>query len=414
MYPPIPGSPDVVEGLAAALRDEAIRVGAAQARLGMIRTGSRWDSPAGRAFAARVTELPPVLGAVAERYAGAATALRVFAAEFREAQNACTQAIVLRERGIIRRDRFGEAMAQAELSDSPAEQARLPELRALMAQGGAEVLEYERQYRRAQERYREADQRCARALGALLDDAITDSWQYNTVAGTATVAHGVADTAGLLGLVPAFKPAAGVAGMGGAGVGLAADAVLRVAYEEGSWQPILEQAALGAVGTSAGALRKASRLGAPPSAAGAGPSEFLTPRARIEGGVRAQLQEANPWPPRVPSGPRGPSGPSVPSGPAPGTPGATATRSPVDWARRAADRRLAVVRDDWNLASRNGAEARAMLLTAYGLHAGKTAYEKTPQVTDAYERAQRLRERLTGRAGGQRAPSARPAALSSW
>lgn len=55
-----------------------------------------------------------------------------------------------------------------------------------------------------------------------------------------------------------------------------------------------------------------------------------------------------------------------------------------------------------------------MLLTAYGLHAGKTAYEKTPQVTDAYERAQRLRERLTGRAGGQRAPSPRPTALSSW
>ena len=36
VYPPIPGSPDVVEGLAAALRDEAIRVGAAQTRLGMI------------------------------------------------------------------------------------------------------------------------------------------------------------------------------------------------------------------------------------------------------------------------------------------------------------------------------------------------------------------------------------------
>ena len=123
----------MVEGLAAALRDEAIRVGAAQTRLGMIRAGSRWDSPAGRAFAARVTELPPVLGAVAERYAGAAAVLRVFAEEFQEAQNACTQAIVLRERGIIRRDRFGEAMAQAELSDSPAEQARLPELRALMA-----------------------------------------------------------------------------------------------------------------------------------------------------------------------------------------------------------------------------------------------------------------------------------------
>jgi hypothetical protein len=401
----------VVEGLATALRDEAIRIGSAQARLAMVRSGSRWDSPAGRAFAARVTELPPLLGAVAERYVGAAAVLRVFAAEFREAQDACTRAILLRERGIIRRDRFGEAMAQAELSDAPAEQARVPELRALMVQGAAEVLEQEQLYRRAQERFREADQRCARSLGALLDDALTDSWQYDTVKGTASVARSTAETAGLLALVPGFKPAAGVAASGAAGLGLAADTVLWAAYQEGALEPLVTEAALGMVGVGAGVLRNGARLGAPPSAAHSGPSELLTPRARIAGGMRAQIKQANPWPPREVSSPGGSGGA-----------GAVATgrshvapRSLGDRARRAVDLRLAAVRGDWNLATRNGADARAMLLTAYGLHAGRTVYDKAPQVTDAFERAQRLRERAVGRPDGQRAPDAGPpSASSSW
>jgi hypothetical protein len=371
----------------------------------MVRGGSRWDSPAGRAFAARVAELPPVLGAVAERYAAAAAVLRVFAAEFREAQDACTRAIVLRERGIIRRDRWGEAMVQAELSDAPAEQARVPELRALMVQGAAEVLEHEHEYRRARERFREADQRCARSLGALLDDALTDSWQYDAVKGTASVAQHIADTAGLLALVPAFKPAAGPAATGAAGVGFAADTVLWAAYDEGSLQPLLSEAALGIVGVGAGVLRTGARLGAPPSAAHAGPSELLTPRARVAGGLRAHVKPANPRPPREPSGP---------GAVAPGRTG-VAPRGMGDRARRAVDRRLAAVRDDWNLATRNGADARAMLLTAYGLHAGRTAYEKAPQVTDAYERAQRLRERVSGRPGGRPAPGAGPPSpATSW
>jgi hypothetical protein len=66
-YAPIPGSPDVVEGLAAALRDEAQRVASAQERLLTLRHGARWDSPAGHAFAAELARVPPVLDAVARR-----------------------------------------------------------------------------------------------------------------------------------------------------------------------------------------------------------------------------------------------------------------------------------------------------------------------------------------------------------
>ena len=139
-YLPIPGSADVIDGLAAALRDEAQRIGSAQDRLLALRSRARWASPAGRAFTAQIRELPPVLSAVAERYAAAAAALGAFASEFREAQSACSLAITLRERGIIRRDRFAEAVAAAEASTSPAELARVATLRELMAQGAGEVL----------------------------------------------------------------------------------------------------------------------------------------------------------------------------------------------------------------------------------------------------------------------------------
>ena len=258
-YPPIPGSPDVVEGVAAALRDEAGRIDSAQSDLRALRAGARWSSPAGLAFADRVAELPPVLGAVADRYAAAATTLRTFAAEFREAQEACSRAIVLRERGMLRRDRYGEEAALAEASGSPAVLARVSRLRELMVEGAAEVLAQERAYREARERFEQADRRCARALGALLDDVLADTWQYDTVKGAGALGHGVADTAGLVGLVPFCKTVSGAVGATAAGVALGADLTVKLAYGEGEWRPLVGDAVLSAVGFGAGSLRQASR-----------------------------------------------------------------------------------------------------------------------------------------------------------
>ena len=65
-------------------------------------------------------------------------------------------------------------------------------------------------------------------------------------------------------------------------------------------------------------------------------------------------------------------------------------------AREAAARRVASARDDWFLAVRNGADARAMLFTARGLEAGRTAYTKAGQVTDAVEKGRLAYERLRG------------------
>ena len=160
-----------------------------------------------------------------------------------------------------------EEAALAEASGSPAVLARVSRLRELMVEGAAEVLAQERAYREARERFEQADRRCARALGALLDDVLADTWQYDTVKGAGALGHGVADTAGLVGLVPFCKTVSGAVGATAAGVALGADLTVKLAYGEGEWRPLVGDAVLSAVGFGAGSLRQASRAGAAVSSA---------------------------------------------------------------------------------------------------------------------------------------------------
>lgn len=379
-YLPIPGSADVIDGLAAALRDEAQRIGSAQDRLLALRSRARWASPAGRAFSAQIRELPPVLSAVADRYAAAAAALRAFACEFREAQSECSLAITLRERGIIRRDRFAEAVAAAEASTSPAELARVATLRELMAQGAGEVLAAQRAYLTAMERFERADARCAGALRALADDRLADTWQYDTIKTAAGLATSAASAASLVALVPVCRPAAGAVATTAGGLGLGLDAMVKVAYDEGEWQPIVEGVVLSAVGLGAGSLRQAARARGLPSPLHEGPVGFGSPGRRLAAGTRAHAAAA---------------GHSAPPGPARAE--ELAGLGPESLRRRAQDalaRKVAAAQNDWRVATRNGADARAMLLTAWGLRAGAATYTTGKQVNDAYERAVLAREHL--------------------
>ncbi len=385
---PLPGSPDVVEGVAAALRDEAQRVASAHERLLAVRQGARWDSPAGRAFAAQVAQLPPLLDAVAQRYAGASAVLRVFAAAFREAQDECTAAITLRERGVLRRDRFADALAAAEASTSPDELARVPVLRDLMAEGAAEVLDGERRYVAARRRFDEADQQCRRALESLGRDALTDTWEYNTLKGAAAVGDGIAATAGYVAMIPPCRPVATVVSVNAGAVGTLSHALVKLAYDEGEWAPLLEGGALSMVGFSASSLRAASAARGLPTAAHEGPAGFAGPGRRLLAGVKAHGAANDPWklPPAVARPAR--VAPSAADGP----------RSPLrertrEMVRRQADHRLKSFRDDWGVASRNGADARLMLQTAWGLQAGRTIYEKGKEVNAGYERVVMARER---------------------
>lgn len=379
-YLPIPGSADVIDGLAAALRDEAQRIGSAQDRLLALRSRARWASPAGRAFSAQIRELPPVLSAVADRYAAAAAALRAFACEFREAQSECSLAITLRERGIIRRDRFAEAVEAAEASTSPAELARVATLRELLAQGAGEVLAAERAYLTAMERFERADARCAGALRTLADDRLADTWQYDTIKTAAGLATSAASAASLVALLPVCRPAAGAVATTAGGLGLGLDAMVKVAYDEGEWQPIVEGVVLSAVGLGAGSLRQAARARGLQSPLHEGPVGFGSPGRRLAAGTRAHAAAA---------------GHSAPPGPARAE--ELAGLGPESLRRRAQDalaRKVAAAQNDWRVATRNGADARAMLLTAWGLRAGAATYTTGKQVNDAYERAVLAREHL--------------------
>ncbi len=286
-------------------------------------------------------------------------------------------------------------MAAAEASTSPAELARVSTLRELMAQGAAEVLAAERAYLAAMERFERADARCAGALRALADDRLSDSWQYDTIKTAADLATSAASAASLVALVPVCRPAAGAVATTAGGLGLGLDAIVKVAYDEGEWQPIVEGVALSAVGLGAGSLRQAARARGLPSPLHEGPVGFGSPGRRLAAGARVQAAAAGPG--------------LSPAGSSRGTRGL----GPESLRRRAQDalaRKVAAAQNDWRVATRNGADARAMLLTAWGLRAGAATYTTGKQVNDAYERAV-LAPRTPAEAGaGAPARTLRPAA----
>ena len=395
-YPPLPGSPDVVEGLAAALRDEAQRVASAHERLLALRRGARWDSPAGRAFAAELALLPPLLDAVAQRYAGAAAALRVFASAFRDAQRECDLAISLRERGAWRRDRYAEALALAEGSGSPVERARVPELQRRMVEGAAEVLESERRWTTARRRFEEADLRCSRALGALVHDALTDTPAYDTVKAGARLADAVTTNAAHAALVPACRGPATAVGATSAATGFVLHGIAKLAYDEGEWGPLAEELGLDVVGFAAGSLRTGALARGLPSAAHSGPVGFTDTASRLKAGFTTQARANDPW--RLRPAPRQPR-PSATRVDGSAVPVPVRERVRAATRERAA-RAVTAARRDWATATRNGADARAMLLTAWGLEAGSAAYTRGKQVNAAYERVELARERW--RAGNAR------------
>ena len=403
-YSPIPGSPDVVEGLAAALRDEAQRVGSAQERLLALRHGSRWDSPAGRAFASEVAQLPPVLDAVAQRYAGAAAALRVFACAFRQAQQECSLAVTLRERGLLRRDRYLAALEAAETSELPHERAKVPGLQRLMVEAAGEVLEGERRWLAARKRFDEADHRCSRVLGRLVHDSLIDSLQYDTVKGAARLADSISANAAVVALIPPCRPVASSVGATATATGFLLDGVIKVAYDEGGWSDLAEEAALDAAGFAAGALRTGA-LARGLSGRSQGPVGFGSTGDRLRHGLRSEAHDSVPW--RVHRAPKATPPNPPPTGLPPGSTRPLSLRQRLQ--ARARERALRPVRElrgDWASATRSGADARAMLLTAWGLNAATTTYTKGKQVNDAWEKVELLRERSSAKPDEPARPAA--------
>jgi hypothetical protein len=256
-----------------------------------------------------------------------------------------------------------------------------------MAEGAAEVLDSERRYVAARHRFDEADQRCRRALEALGSDVLTDTWEYNSLKGAAAVGDSIAATAGYVAMIPPCRPVATMVGVNAGAVGTLSHALVKLAYDEGEWAPLLEGGALAMVGFSASSLRAASVARGLPTAAHEGPAGFARPGQRLMAGVKAHGAANDPWklPPAVARPTRAAA--SAADGPRP-----PLRQRAREMVRRRADRTLKPFRDDWGVASRNGADARLMLQTAWGLQAGRTVYEKGKAVNTGYERVVLARE----------------------
>jgi hypothetical protein len=271
-------------------------------------------------------------------------------------------------------------------------------LQRLMVEGAAEVLEGERRWTSARERFEEADLHCRRALAALTQDAVTDTLGYDTAKGAGRLADAVTTNAGYAALVPVLRPLATAVGATSAASGLGIDALVKVAYGEGDWGPLVEQLGLGVVGFGTSALHTAALLRGLPTGSH-GPVGFASPSQRLRAGVKAQAEANDPWRLRpAPVRPR-------PSAPPAATPAAGSSTRLAERVRstvgRPVDRRVTALRREWGTATRSGADARAMLLTAWGLHAGSRAYTGAKQVNAAHERVVLARERWQARSEPQ-------------
>lgn len=385
---PLSGSPDVAETLASSLQEAARTIGAAEGALSLVRPGAAWDTPAGRAFEARVQSLPHGLGLMAERYAGAAAALRAFAAEFREAQLVCTR----------------EAVAHAELSRSaehlmasidargvPATEGDRAEVGVMERRRQEAILQMqasERRYAAAYERYQGADRRCAAVLDGLSHDSLDDSLVYRGMTGVQGGAGSVAQSVGAASLVmPELAPVAAIAG----GVALGADVGVKAVLGEGSWRAIGTEAGMSAMGVGGTLLKKSGVTSGAISGRHRAAGRPTATELLAKGG-RDYLKNP-PWK----LAPVDESRLRIPAAFGPREPLSRRLRAAIT---KAADK---AVLDDWRAATANGRNGQAMLAASYGVKGAEKALTAYPKVKDALDR----RHDTVGTADGTQAPADR-------
>jgi hypothetical protein len=189
-------------------------------------------------------------------------------------------------------------------------------------------------------------------------------------------------------MIPPCRPVATVVSVNAGALGTFSRALVKLAYDEGEWAPLMEAGALSMVGFSAGSLRAASVARGLPAAAQEGPARFVGSGQRLMAGIKTHGAANDPW--KLPSAVVRPARAAASAAEGPRSPLRERAREQL---RRRADRGLRPFRDDWAVASRNGADARLMLQTAWGLQAGRTAYEKGKQVNAGYERVVIAQER---------------------
>jgi hypothetical protein len=369
---PLPGSPDEVRRVADRLDATARRLEVLARVLARLGHGVVWEGAAGD---------------VAARLGGAIVPMYVLADAMEEAQSVMAVAIRDEQEAehayAVLEDRAYSLTVAGAGEDDPA----LLVVRHLQREQVQVLVAARANHRAAVLRFQEADSRCARVLRALAADDLTDSAAYRFVAGASTVGHDLATAGVAAALVPELRPLAAA----GEAVGMAADAALLVAYDEGDWGDWGTAAALALTGGAGGVLRRGAVAGAEHTARGAVSTRHLTTPQRLALGAVAEAQarrdavraalttpSARGTPSALIGGPvvRGPrAAPPGPSGFVPRV--RDAARAGAARGRAAAAAQLdRAFRDDWRLATANGRVAQRLYSSGTGLDVGSAVVDR--------------------------------------
>lgn len=377
---PLSGSPESVRLLADRLASSGARLAAMSGVLARVREGAVWDGPAGDAFGSRVAAVPAVLDAASRRMLGAVAPLRALAATLEDAQRtseAARRDHTDSEDWYARLEERAWSLVSAGVEESD---AALLAVRARQREHAETMHRAQARHALALEDYREADRRCAAALGRLVDDGLADPWAYRGLHGASAAGHGL----GYVGVLGPTTPVAKGVGLVGEAAGTAADAALLGVYGEGSWSGLGASAALGGAAFLGRGLVAGAGSGARLGAEGVEVYRRLSARERLVAGAAAESRRRMAVLRRTFDVPGARGTPSaLVGGPAvralPRGPLRTRVRAGVAAAgvraRAAVDARFL---DDWRLATANG--TRPMYASGVTLQAaaagGRTVVER--------------------------------------
>ncbi|MBM6404140.1 hypothetical protein JQN72_07770 [Phycicoccus sp. CSK15P-2] len=387
MLRPVSGSGEGLRRLADALETTGRRLADTAGTLVFLRDRAVWEGEAQRLFLSRIADAPTLLGRATRRFEGAAGPLRRFAAVLEEEQrlatwlstrhsSACDEILAIENRIVALLD------SGREMGDPQVET-----LLRLQRDEVAVMTESEARHAAAHARVEEADAECARALRALAEDDIADSFFYRGTRTVSGIGHGL----GYVGVVGQWSPHARVAGAVGDTVGLGGDAVLAVFYDEGDWAQIGSDVGMAATGVFGDGLRAGAKLGATTKADGTVVSAAMRLDDRVVGGsIRAakdRLREARDShrlnPPRQES--------DVQRRPLPQRP------TVGDRVSREADYRRRQMAHEYRLVSAGGSSTQKMYVAGASLSAAVKARETTQKVDETAGLVDRpLRPTTTG------------------
>lgn len=288
---PVSGSTSGIRAMAQGLRQLALRVGLVGEQLADLRTVALWESPAGDRFGTALGVLPPTLDQVRHRYLSAADALDEFADHHqREAEE--TERHAMTHRAALD-DVYAIEDEITRASVEPGGERRLPELYARQRSAIARGTAAEEAFRAGWRRFDSAAEECAARLRAAAQDGIVDTSAYEALRRVRTLAQDLTCAFGVAGMLPTPVKAFSTAASGiGAGVVLAADTLLLLGYDEGSWSALLETAAWNVAGRGAATMSSAAGIGAVKGLDGRWQGQRLSTADRLRQGradVRAEL-----------------------------------------------------------------------------------------------------------------------------